>query len=434
MTEATTSRVEAAKAFEDPATGAQALVRNSTREGAVLQAAVSGWTIRPNTIKKFVYRQIRWRSALFILFVVLPVLASSAYYLFVASDQYVSEFRFSLRSAQPVIATGAGRAISVSAGTTNPSVIWDSQAVVQYLKSRDVVDDLSKRIDIQTLYSNDDVDFLARLRKQAPIERAVEYWRSMVNPVYDYMTGVVSVEVRAFQPADAQLIAANILKLAEQRVNSMSDRARADRVASSELEVKNAEEALLASAQELRKFRDKEGILNPDKQADITALAQGKLRNELALEKARYDSMRRFLSADAPSMTMLQSEIASKQAAIDAEQSQLTRLPGSPATTHEGLKAASTNSQMSAIMGEYEKLATEQLFRGKAYEAAKEELTRARADAAQQELYLNAIVLPKTPELALYPQRLRNILLVMLGGLLAWALTCLAVYSVRDHV
>ena len=85
-------------------------------------------------------------------------------------------------------------------------------------------------------------------------------------------------------------------------------------------------------------------------------------------------------------------------------------------------------------MGEYEKLATEQLFRGKAYEAAQEELTRARADAAQQELYLNAIVLPKTPELALYPQRLRNILLVMLGGLLAWALTCLAVYSVRDHV
>src|SRR5262249_55367992 len=43
--------------------------------------------------------RLGWSS--FVIIVLIPVMAAAYYYLVVAADQYVSEFRFALRSAEP---------------------------------------------------------------------------------------------------------------------------------------------------------------------------------------------------------------------------------------------------------------------------------------------------------------------------------------------
>ncbi len=82
----------------------------------------------------------------FVLMVALPMAFAGIYYFFIAADQYVAEFRFGLRSAEPVrIDPG----VLLQAGAAPSQIGLDSYVVVQYIASRAIVDDLSRTLDLQ---------------------------------------------------------------------------------------------------------------------------------------------------------------------------------------------------------------------------------------------------------------------------------------------
>src|SRR5437764_3673871 len=82
-------------------------------------------------------RRVPLRLLSLVVVVLVPVALAAVYYFVIAADQYVAEFRFALRTVEPVRAEVSGLLQRSVAPTP---VGLDSYAVVQYLGSRAMID------------------------------------------------------------------------------------------------------------------------------------------------------------------------------------------------------------------------------------------------------------------------------------------------------
>jgi capsular polysaccharide transport system permease protein len=354
----------------------------------------------------------------FLLVVVMPTIVAGVYYILVAADQYVSEFRFALRSSEPVRAD-TGALLPSSAAPLQTAL--DSYAVAQYVASRAIVDDLGKTLDLRRMFSNRLADWPARLHPPVTIEELVLYWQRRVDAFFDPTNGTIVVRTRAFTAPDALNLARGILASAERLVNDMSARARSDALRNSEHDVTAAERRLVAALARLRDYRDKERLIDPHKAAEANAALAGRLRDELVRTGTDLSTMKEYMQDDAPALKLLEARIETLRAQQRAVESEAT----------DG--ATAPGRVLSRVMGSYEELDGERRFAETAYQHALEALDRARINADRQQVYVADFVPPGLPEEALYPRRLRSIAIVFLAAFVIWAVGSLTVRSVRDH-
>jgi hypothetical protein len=111
-------------------------------------------------------RKFPLRLLSLVVVVLAPVILAAVYYFFIAADQYVAEFRFALRSVEPV--RNEASAI-FPVGTASSPIGVDSYAIVQYLGSRDIIDDLGKTIDLREMFSRPEADCRYRSRNSLDI-------------------------------------------------------------------------------------------------------------------------------------------------------------------------------------------------------------------------------------------------------------------------
>ena len=175
----------------------------------------------------------------------MPTLLGGIYYGLIASDQFVVEVRFAVRSSSTA---QSGDALSLFGAIPSAnSTMTDSYIVIDYLQSRELVDKLDQRVGLRKIYSRPEVDYLSRFDNTLSVEEFVEYWRSMLKATFDVTSQVVAVDVRAFTAEDAKNVATALLELSEELINEISARARADAVRSSHQEVKRMEDLLAAA-------------------------------------------------------------------------------------------------------------------------------------------------------------------------------------------
>ena len=364
-------------------------------------------------------RRFPVRLLSFVVVVLVPVALATVYYFLIAADQYVAEFRFALRTVEPVRAEIGG----ILQGSVAPSPIGvDSYAVVQYLGSRDVIDDLGKTLDLREMFSRPEADWLARLELPVSIEELVRYWKSQVDAFYDITNGTIVVRARAFRPDDALQLAQAILASAEQLVNDLSARARRDTLRNSEKEVRRTERRLKTALTRLREFRDREGIIDPRKTADATQALAGRIRDEIVRADTELSTVKHYMRADAPSVRMLEARIQSLQTQLRSVKSEVTDTE------------KSRSEVLSRVMGSYERLESERTFAEKAYQHALEALDRARMNADRQQVYIAGFVQPSLPEEPLYPRRFRDVGIALFLCCAVWLIGAFAIQTVREHL
>jgi len=364
-------------------------------------------------------RRFPVRLLSFVVVVLVPVALATVYYFVIAADQYVAEFRFALRTVEPVRAEIGG----ILQGSVAPSPIGvDSYAVVQYLGSRDVIDELGKTLDLREMFSRPEADWLARLELPVSIEELVRYWKSQVDAFYDITNGTIVVRARAFRPDDALQLAQAILASAEQLVNDLSARARRDTLRNSEKEVRRTERRLKTALTRLREFRDREGIIDPRKTADATQALAGRIRDEIVRADTELSTVKHYMRGDAPSVRMLEARIQSLQTQLRSVESEVTDTE------------KSRSEVLSRVMGSYERLESERTFAEKAYQHALEALDRARMNADRQQVYIAGFVQPSLPEEPLYPRRFRDVGIALFLCCAVWLIGAFAIQTVREHL
>ena len=189
-------------------------------------------------------RRFGWRqflATLWFLFCVGGPVAAGGWYLSEhAADRYASRTAFAIRSndqAAPLEIFGA--VAQLGSGTAAA----DGQTLYDFLQSQQIVEVLRKRLPLDQMWNRTE-DQLFRLGDAQPIEEVHDHWDLMTDISLDHGTGILSFEIRAYTPEDAQTLANAVLTASVELVNALSENAREDAVRFAKDELDNAERRL----------------------------------------------------------------------------------------------------------------------------------------------------------------------------------------------
>ena len=345
----------------------------------------------------------------FAIFVLLPTAMLAVYLYFIASDQYIAESQFAVRgNVEQLSDESAGKFTSL----IHQHNSQDGYIVREYIQSRALVEEAEKSLNISKMFSRDDADFWSRYRDPQPLEYLTKYWKQHVSIRIESISGVLTLQVRAFTPEDAVAISEFIIDRSEQLVNNISTKARADMLAQAEIDVGAAEQRLKAARLALQKFRNQWGIIDPMKTAEgtITAIQNlntNKLKAESDLKVLR-DSK---LDENSRGIQVLVATIAATDAQIKQLQNQLTT---------SGFVSGTPNNISQALL-EFEGLMIEQTIAEKLHESMRLLLDRIRVAVQKQEIYLSTFVPPALPTSAQYPRRIYVVVLGLFCFFVLWS-------------
>ncbi len=359
-------------------------------------------------------------SISFFLMVILPTIVGLLYFVFVASPQYMSEFRFSVR---PTDGATLSTSSSSSVAADTALAMSNSYIVADYALSRDAVEALEKSVGLRDIYSRDGTDRFSRLSEDVSLERLVDYWRKRVSTSYDIMTGINTIEVTAFSPQDALKISTALRALCEKLVNDISEKARQSQMAFAKNEMDRAEARLKEVRQRETELRSGQKSIDVRKEAEGKMLLNNQLRSDLSTLKAQYSALSSYMDPTSPRLTVLKNQITAAQEQIDILQSQITDTDASkPGTLDDAQRVA-----------KYDQLQTDLEIAAKLYESSLTNYENARMRANNNQTYLATYVQPGLPQIASYPRTFVDTLLVFLSAFGIWVVSTLVYYSVRDH-
>jgi capsular polysaccharide transport system permease protein len=227
------------------------------------------------------------RRALFLALVILPTVMTTVYMVAIASDQFVSEAHFIVRSANRQTASGLGALLQ---GTGLSSIRDESYPVTDFLKSRDALRDVSNSVGFRNMVGRTGADFLARFPafyQDDTFEELFEHYSRIVSVVHDTTTGINTLKVRTFTPEDSRRLAEALLDASERVVNRLNERSLGDSVALAAREVQNAEARSAAAQKALTEYRIASGVVDTSSTAKGFLELIGGLEKELAQSRAQ---------------------------------------------------------------------------------------------------------------------------------------------------
>lgn len=366
----------------------------------------------------------RWIRISALAVIGIPTLVAAIYLGLIASDRYAVEVKFAVRGQE----TAAIDALGVF-GLGGSSMSGDSYILVDFVKSRAMYEEVSKSVDLGRIYSADGIDWFSRLDPEQPIERTIDYWRKMTAVSYESATGIIRVEVSAYESKDAVTIANAVTGAAEALINRLSAESRRDALKAATSEVERAEQRQRMLRSAMRKFREREQVSDPVRRAGFQQGMIEKARSELSRIETELQAARAYMKDDAPSIVVLKNQRAAVQKQIETLQKEVGGDAGQAAESKTD-PARSVASMLSS----YEELEAERLFAEKAYLTSLASLERARLEADRKQRFLAIFEKAELPDEARYPRRLRGVLSVALGTLMLWSLGVLIVMGVREHV
>jgi len=366
------------------------------------------------TILSTLKQKLSGINRLFLATVVVPTLLAILYFGLIASDVYISESRFIIRSPQQQTITSLG-AILQGAGLTRSQD--DTYTVHDFILSRDALRKLDTQLKLSQSYGEG--DFLSRfpeLDMDNSFEALHRYYQKQVSVQLDTLSSISTLRVRAFNADEAHRINQMLLDMGEALINQLNERSRQDMIRYAQAEVDVAEENARAAALAVSRYRSEKTVFDPEKQSALQLQQVSRLQDELIAAKSQLAQVR-SLAPKNPQVSVLQRRVGILEAEIQKETA----------------KVAGGERSLSSKAAEYERLALNRAFADKQLATALASLEQARNEAQRKQLYLDRIVEPGRPDVAVEPRRLRNVAATLALGLVAWGVLSLLIAGVKEH-
>lgn len=359
---------------------------------------------------------VRRLGALFWLTVVLPTVLSIIYFGLWASDVYTSESSFVVRSPEKPASSPLGVLLK---GVGFAAAHDDSQTVQSFIVSRDALRALDETVQIKKAYASDKVDLLSRFAGVDPddsFEALFRYYQGKVKVVTDPGTSITTLSLKAFSAQDAVRANQLLLERSEALVNRLNERGRMDLIRYAQTEVEAATRKAKDAALALSVYRNRQGVIDPERQAAAQLQQIAKLQDELIATTTQLAQLK-ALTPQNPQIQALRARAKSLREEIEAETSKVT----------------GPRQSLSNKAAEFQRLVLESDFANRQLASAMASLESARNEAQRQQIYLERISQPSLPDVAQEPRRLRNILSTFLLGLMAWGILSMLIAGVREH-
>jgi capsular polysaccharide transport system permease protein len=353
----------------------------------------------------------------FLATVVIPTLLVAIYFFAVATPQYQSEAHFLVRTNEPAYAPAAGLGAALGLTAQSPAAA-ESQSIDDYLLSHDAVAALGRRMNLPAAFRPLHADPLSRLWDSHPApETLLKFYRRQVKLTYNHETGISTLKVRAFTPADAQRMAETLLALGEARVNTFNQRALENSLTVAKQQLAEAEAGVAAAQGSMTGLRQSRRDIDPDRTGAAQIVMATTLQQQLAQARAQLAAMSHSVAPDSPQRVALTRQVQALEAQVGSVQARL----------------AGPRGAVAQDLGAFESLKLRQEFAAKRYETAATALETARELAQKQQLFVVRVVEPDRPVRSLYPERGKIVTIVFFGLLLTYAIGWLILAGVREH-
>jgi capsular polysaccharide transport system permease protein len=360
--------------------------------------------------------RLRIRDPLFLVVVLLPLAASILYYGFLSSDIYISESKFVVRAPDKPASTGLGIILKTAGFTNAGDELYAAQS---YAISRDALRAINRNGAFEAAYSRPEISIFDRYNpfgRHNSFERLYKYFTEKVGIQNDSSSSITTLSVRAFNPKDAYRFNEQLLEMSEATVNRLNDRGRQDLLHQAEQEVAHAKASSQAAAMALAAYRNRSGVVDPEKQALAQMQMISKLQDQLIAARTELTQLKRYTPAN-PRIPVVETEMNAIQNQMDAEMG----------------KVAGDRRSLAATSVQYQRLSLQSEFAEKQLAAALASLEEARSEATRKQAYIERIVEPNLPDAPLEPRRLRGILATLAISLLAYGILSMLRAGVREH-
>jgi len=359
----------------------------------------------------------RWRGI--ILFVALPLIVVSAYYFFWVSERYVSSTQLIVKDS------GSSQVASPALGFLVPGVGTDNQdafLVVNYIQSLDMALYLDEQLKLAQYYQSDHHDVFSRLAVDATQEDYLEYYRSHIGVGHDETTGIITIEMQAFDPTFAQLLVETVTQKSEDFVNAVSNQLADKQVAFVKTEVELAQGKLRSTKQEILDFQNSNNVVSPEELTKgISSIIQG-LEARLAEQRANLTAAKTYLNTDSSQIVSMMAEIGALEKQIEMEKVRLV-----------GIGEEEGEQRLNTLGAHFQNLELDLQFATDAYAASLKALEAARMEASGKLKHLMVVTQPSMAEKAEYPHKLYNLASLAIILLMLYGIVKMLVASIRDH-
>jgi capsular polysaccharide transport system permease protein len=235
----------------------------------------------------------------------------------------------------------------------------------------------------------------------------------------DDFSGLLTIEVQAFDAATAQKLAKAILEESEAFVNENAHRIARDKMAFADSEVQRALDRVHSARANLVAFQAKYKLLDPISQAAASGALTASLQATQAQQESALKAALSFMSEDSLQVRALRSQLSATVAQLEVERLRAT--------------AVGTGNQLPTLAVQYQALLTQAGFADDAYRASVLAYEQSRLDATRKLKTVVVTQAPTPPDLPSYPHRLVDWLTALAVFGLSFAILRLVYATIREH-
>lgn len=341
-----------------------------------------------------------------------------AYWLFMASDRYVSDANIVIRKTDSASAPSfdLGMLVSGVPGANRA----DQLLLQEYLQSLDMMKKLNTQLNLRDKYSGWSHDIVSRFWfRNAPIEWLYRYYRTMVGVNYDAISGTLHISAQAYDPATAHAMVKLMVEDGERFMNNLGHQLANTQVQFLTEQVKLTRDRFHEASQQLLNFQNKKQLLSPKASAENISTIIAGLQTERAKLETRLASLPKGLSPNHPTIVMIKQSLAAIDRQVNEERSKLT---------------ARSGGKLNTTLEEFQQLQMTVDFSKELYKSSLMALEKGRFDATRMLEKVSVLQSPTMPEYPMQPRRYYNAFVTFLAALLLIGMLKLLEAIVRDHV
>ena len=331
------------------------------------------------------------------MFVFLPTLAAAWYFYAVATPMYATKAEFVIQQAEPQGAAGLGGLFQGTGMATQQ----DSTTVQSYLTSRAAMVRLDQDHGFIEHFSDPSIDAIQRLPEGATNEDAYGVFQRNVKIGYDPTEGILKMEVIAASPEASQQFSEALIDYAEEQVDQLTQRLRADQMAGAMASYEASEARRAEALAELARIQGETTTLDPLAAAAALQQRITTLEIELDAKSIELASMLDNLRPNEARVNALRAEVDRLNEQIEILRSQLTEASGDTAS-------------LSSVTARLREAEENYNFQTVLVQQALAQMESARIEANRQVRYLSLGVEPIAPDEATYPKAFENTVLAFL--------------------
>ncbi|MGL6006811.1 sugar transporter [Aeromonas sobria] len=352
------------------------------------------------------------------LWVVICFSIAVTYMGFIASDRYVSRAELIIKQADQIKMLPDALSMLGLGGSNHQDVLL----IQDYLNSWDLLSKLDTELGLKSHYQSGQADYFSRLPSDVSREDFIKYYREHLTLRLDELSGVLTIELQAFDPEYGQQVVGLMLKESERFINKLGHQVALEQLAFVEQEVNRAYQRLQDEKAKVLAFQNSHELISPESTSSARLGVVSQIEAELVRHQAELKQLRSYMRDTAPGVISVQSRVNALTKQLEQERAKLT-----------GVNTGIEKEAMNEITASYMDVQTQATLAADLYKTGLVSLEQARLEAYRKLKHLLVISQPSLAEDAEYPRRLYNLATIAVLLCLFYGLVVMGLATLREH-